>query len=90
MYNFELSLDSHSSLNLLLELDITLVLHKRGVPWHILLMIRQLCIELAMCSTIDCHPLGLSVSVALVGIKESGVPGVSETVYAELFFEILT
>ena len=53
--NIECSLDLHSSVNLLLELDITLILHEGGVPRHIILMVRQLRIELAMCSTVERH-----------------------------------
>ena len=90
MYNFELPLDPHSILNLLLELDIALVLHESGVPWHILLMVRQLRIELAMCHAVERHPLKLTVSVPLIGIKESDEPGMSEIVYAEIFIEMLT
>jgi hypothetical protein len=40
MDKYELSLDSPSSANMLLELDITPVLHERAVPWHICLMVR--------------------------------------------------
>jgi hypothetical protein len=42
-----------------------------------------------MCNAIQRLPLDLPVSMALIGIKESGKPGMSEH-YAELFFEILT
>lgn len=90
MYNHKVSLDPHSRLNLLLELDIALVLHKRGLPWYILLLFRQLSIELSMCGAINRHPLQLAVLVALIGIEESGEPGMSETIYVELFLEILT
>lgn len=89
-YMTELSLDLCSSLNLLLKFDITLALHERGVPWHILLMVRQLCIELAMCGAVERHPLELAISMSFISIKESSKPGILETVYTELFFEILT
>jgi hypothetical protein len=71
---------------LLLELDITLVLYERGLPWHILLLFRQFCIELAMCGTVKSTSVELAVSVALICIKESGKPDMSETVHAELLF----
>lgn len=72
--------------NLLLELDITLVFHECGVPWHIL-MLRQLCIELGMCVAINGHPLKRAVLLPLIGIKESSEPNASETVYAKLFLK---
>jgi hypothetical protein len=36
------------------------------------------------------YSLERAVSMALIGIKESGEPGMSETVYAERLSEILT
>jgi hypothetical protein len=84
---------AYSSLNLLLELDITLVLHERGVPRHIL-MVRQLSIELAMCGTVERHPLDLAISGAFIGVKESVPAGYvrNSLLYMEHFFsfEILT
>jgi hypothetical protein len=46
---------------------------------------RQLCIELAMRGTVEALPLDLTVCGALIGIKESSEPGMSE-IYTELFF----
>jgi hypothetical protein len=54
-----------------MKLDITLVLYERGVPWHIALLLRQLCIKLTMCGAVERHPLDLAVSVALISIEES-------------------
>jgi hypothetical protein len=48
-------------------------------------MVRQLCIELALCGAVEPNPLELTVSVALIGIKESGAPGMSETVLRGTF-----
>jgi hypothetical protein len=87
---YELSLDPHSIFHLLLELDITLVLHERGVPWHILFLVCQLCIEVGMCGAIQRLPLDLPVCGALIGIKESSKTGRSESIHTELFFEKLT
>jgi hypothetical protein len=42
------------------------------MPWHILLMARQMCIELAMCCAIERHTLELAVFVTLIGVKKSG------------------
>lgn len=52
-------------------------------------MVRQLCIELAMCGAVDSHSLVFTVSIALIGIKESGERGMSVIVYAG-FFRMLT
>ena len=68
----------------------TLALHERGVPWHIILMIRQLCIELAMRSAIELHPLELAILASLIGIKEPSESGILETFSAKHFLEILT
>lgn len=57
--------------NMLLELDITLALHERGLPWHVTLMVRQLFIEFTMCRTVELHSLKLALRSALIGIKES-------------------
>lgn len=60
-----------SPLDFLLELDITLVLHERGLPRHILLLLRQLPIELAMSGAVKRAPLQRAILVTLIGVKES-------------------
>lgn len=54
-----------------LELNIALVLDERSVPWHRLVLFRQLNIKLPMCRPIDLHALVFSIRVTLIGIKES-------------------
>jgi hypothetical protein len=63
---------SSSNLKLLVEVDISLVLHECGMPWHIPLLIRQLGIEVTMCGAIQSLPLVRSVFVTFVGVKEAG------------------
>jgi hypothetical protein len=53
-------------------------------------MVRQLRKELAMCDAVEGPPFELTISVALIGIEESGEAAMSEIVNAELSLEILT
>ena len=61
-----------SHFKLLLESDIAFVFHERGMPWHIPLVGRQLCIEVGMCVAVNGLSLERAVAVALIGIEESG------------------
>lgn len=87
--NCGLALSPQSSPTRLLELDITLVLHKRRMPWHILDMVCQLSIELAVCRAIKRHTLKLAIAVSLIGIKEPNEQCVLGPVYMGLS-EVLT
>lgn len=42
------------------------------------LMVRQLSIEIAMRGAVECHAFELTISVALIGIREPSKPGISE------------
>lgn len=54
-------------------MNITPVLYECSMPWYIILMVRQSCIKITMCSAVDCCSLQFTISVALIGIKESAI-----------------
>lgn len=58
-------------LSALSELDIPLVLDKRGQPRDLAFVVCQLGIKVAMCFAVQLHTLVLAIRKALVGIEES-------------------
>jgi hypothetical protein len=77
MYNT--CIPGSSSINLF-ELNITLVLHERGVPGDITLVIRQLCVELGMGDTVKLLAFDLTIFMTLIGIEEPSKPNVRQSI----------